>query len=169
MNLITQDPAPLDENTRIIPLTKGFVTLVDKDDYEFLSSWKWHVVMSRGPYACRCWPKDKLVYMAREILGLFPGDPRMADHINHNTLDNRRSNLRIVTCAQNNRNTLTRKDNTSGCRGVTWHKPLRKWRVQIGVNGKKLHVGVYVDLKDAALAYDEAARRLFGEFAQTNF
>lgn len=167
MNLITQDPAPLDENTRIIPLTKGFVTLVDKDDYERLMRWRWCVsVISGRPHAVRMCPMTRrLIYMPREILGLIAGDRREVDHKNHDTLDNRHSNIRIANRAQNNWNTRRHRDNTSGFKGIDWRKKERRWRARLQVNGKRIHLGLYLDVEAAVKAYRDASKQLQGEYA----
>jgi hypothetical protein len=91
------------------------------------------------------------------------------DHINHDTLDNRRNNLRLVTPKQNRLNTTKRSNNTSGFIGVSWKKQRCRWKASIGVDGKNYHLGYYTKPEDAAHAYDIAAQIIYGEFAYLNF
>jgi hypothetical protein len=99
---------------------------------------------------------------------LLPGAPQV-DHINHDTLDNRRANLREATTSQNKMNERRRKDNTSGFKGVAWHKGRRKWCAHIGKDRVKYYLGYFLVVEDAARAYDAEARKRFGEFACVNF
>jgi hypothetical protein len=86
------------------------------------------------------------------------------DHINRNRSDNRRCNLRYVTSSQNTMNSSKRSDNTSGYRGVWWDKEKKKWRVEIMMNRKKIYIGTFVDIEDAAKAYKNKAIELFQEY-----
>lgn len=152
----------------MIPLTQGKSAMVDDEDYDWLNQWKWHFAQG---YASRnsgsVLGLRKAIRMHREILRTPKGMD--TDHINGNTLDNRRKNLRICTRAQNNTNTRVRKDNTSGFRGVTWHTYTRKWEAQININGKHTHLGLFKTPEEAALAYDQEAKKHHGEFARLNF
>ena len=107
----------------------------------------------------------KVVHMHREIVS--PPDGFVIDHANGNGIDNRRENIRICTISQNVQNSSRRSDNSSGFKGVGWHKN-KKWRVQIMVNGRVTHVGMFSDIVDAAKAYNDAAVKCFGEFAKLN-
>jgi hypothetical protein len=92
------------------------------------------------------------------------------DHINHNGLDNRKANLRFATRAENNRNVrCLKKNKSSRYRGVYHDKKYKKWRAHISVNNKKRHLGYFKDEKEAARAYDNAARKYYKEFAILNF
>lgn len=91
------------------------------------------------------------------------------DHINGDGLDNRKINLRLVTDSENQQNRHRLSLNTSGFRGVTWHKQACKWQAGIKRNGKSYHLGLYTSPEDAARAYDEGARRIYGRGARTNF
>ena len=91
------------------------------------------------------------------------------DHINGNPLDNRKSNLRICTNAENQRNRGVNKNNTSGYKGVCWAKQNKKWKARIKHNGKLIHLGYYKDKEEAARAYDKKAKELHGEYAYLNF
>jgi hypothetical protein len=121
---------------------------------------------SRRIYGRKGSPK---IYMHRMILGLTVGDKREGDHKNHDTLDNRRSNLRIAKRGENARNQLRRRDNKSGYKGVTWSKHHKRWRAFIGLGKKRYEwLGNYQTAYQAAAAYNEAAARIYGEYAQLN-
>ena len=94
---------------------------------------------------------------------------RQIDHINGNKLDNRIENLRICTQAENNRNRTKSSRNRSGFKGVSWDKLLNKWRAQITYNYETVYIDSFEDKVAAAIAYDNKAKELFGEFANTNF
>ncbi len=156
-----------------IPLTKGFVTIVDDCDYEELSQYKWHVVlMHSSPKAVRKTPGDEngkqhAIYMHRQIMNAPPGMD--VDHINHDTLDNRRStNLRVCTRAQNAANQRKGTGCSSQFKGVSWEKDRGKWRAQITISGKSTYLGLFDDEVDAACAYNAEARVKFREFALLN-
>ena len=157
---------------KMIPLTQGKVALVDDGDYESLSKYKWYTHRNaKGKfYAARninVNGKRKTLRMHVSILGKVDG--MMIDHINGSTVDNRRCNLRRCTNAENLRNRGATKSNKSGFKGVTWRNKNNKWHSYIRYNGRAIHLGYFTCLVKAAKAYDEAARRLFGEFANTNF
>ena len=152
----------------MIPLTQGKFAIVDAEDYERLSEHKWYAKKVKGGrfYAARN-AGGKVIKMHREILDVPPG--MVCDHKNHDTLDNRKSNVRICTPAQNNYNRLPQAAGTSRYKGVHWHKNHQKWQARIGHNGKHIHIGYYDYEADAAIAYDDMAIELFGEFACLNF
>lgn len=93
---------------------------------------------------------------------------KVVDHINGNKLDNRSSNLRLCTTKENSRNRKKNSDNTSGYKGVTFHKPTKKWQSQLKYKGKTIYLGLFFNKEDAAKAYDKAAKLCFGKFANTN-
>lgn len=159
-----------------IQLTQGFVALVDDADYERVSAYKWRALVdkrrgkvyaarkTRGPHQIR-----RSVYLHRELLGIT--DPSIkVDHRNGNGLDNQRENLRACSTSQNNMNSRKRRDGLSSrYKGVCWHKRYGKFQAEIKLDGRSKYLGMFTDEIDAALAYDEAAREQFGEFACTNF
>ena len=148
---------------------KGKVAIVDDEDYEYLSRYKWHVTPN-GYARKSIWdPSAKIegsIAMHREIL--VPPDTYQIDHINGNKLDNRRDNLRICTPSQNKMNVGKTSKNKSGYRGVSKERRLHKWRVSIKADGRRINLGNFYDILDAARAYNEAAKKYFGEFARLN-
>ena len=92
-------------------------------------------------------------------------DELYVDHINHNVYDNRKSNLRIVTTAQNEMNKGNRKDNTSGCKGVNWDKRRSKWHVRLSYNKVRMELGYFDDFDKAVSVRKEAEKKYYGEYA----
>lgn len=159
-----------------IPLTQGQVALVDDEDFESLSQHKWSArwhKRTKGFYALRnsktVAGKKHTILMHREILGLQRGDKLVVDHINHDTLDNRRKNLRACTSKDNSRNMRPRPNRSTGYKGVHWSNSHKKWRAQINVDRKVTMIGDFTTPEDAARAYDAYAVKAFGEFAYLNF
>lgn len=159
----TEEPPPV-ENARWLPLTQGKWTLVDVDVFDALQGRKlW--LNGAGKYASLTRPIGKLQYgLHRFVLGLNGSENTLVDHINCNTLDNRRSNLRFATRAENARNVKPR--------GKLKYKGVRlqggKWYARISLNKKVFELGAYKTITEAARAYNEAAKRLHGEFAWLN-
>lgn len=162
----------MEPNTKEIPLTRGMVALVDSEDYERLVKHKWHAHKSRqkGSYYAKGYTgckdgKDVISSMARFILDAPKG--MVVDHINRNTLDNRKCNLRICTHSGNMKNKGHYKSNKSGYRGVI--KSLNKWVAQIKDNKERHYLGTFETKEEAALAYDQAAMKFNGQYATLNF
>jgi len=146
-----------------IPLTQGKVAIVDDMDYSNLIVRSW--CYSNG-YA---WAKidGKKQSMHRFLMNNPNG--LEIDHINNNGCDNRRCNLRIATRSQNMANLHLTQKRTSRFKGVCFNKYNSKWHAAIRINGKKKHLGYFLQEQDAAKAYDSAAKQYFGEFAHINF
>lgn len=98
------------------------------------------------------------------VYGAFPEG--QLDHANGRHGDNRLSNLRPATSAQNQANGPVQKNNTSGHKGVSWHRKARKWYARIGIGGKIVHLGSFDTKEAAAIVYNEAAAKQFGEYAR---
>ncbi len=147
----------------------GFEATVDAADYEWLMQWKWFVACApERPYAARTIPareggKRQIRYMAREIMGNPEGC--YVDHIDHDSLNNRRSNLRQASNSQNRSNCAARRDNTSGVKGVYWHKRDKRWIASLTNMGRKIYIGRYLNIEDADAAYRLAASGYAGEFS----
>lgn len=153
---------------RELALKNGGFTLVDDEDFEYLSQYSW-IKHARG-YVIRRANRTTMIWMHREIKGLPSDDKRMIDHINGNRLDNRRENLRIATKSQNCHNQGIQRTSTSGYKGVTWHSGRRvnKWIAQISLNGRRIYLGCFDDIHVAAHEYNKAAIKYHGEFARLN-
>lgn len=159
-------------NMKIIALTQGMETIVDSEYFEWLNQWKWH--LGSGGYARRTIhlgrgkgkQDPKGIWMHRELMK--PEQGFFVDHINGNRLDNRKSNLRIVSNLQNCWNKRILNKNTSGYKGVSWKKDKMKFKAYITVNTKQVHLGYFNCPLEAAKAYDEAALKYFGEYARIN-
>lgn len=155
-----------------IKLTKGFVTQVDDEDYEYLNQLKWHVYKRHNTFYAQHTVtlingNRTNIQMHRLIMN--PPNNMQIDHINHNGLDNQKNNLRICTQSQNSMNQNSHKNSSSKYKGISWHKLRSKWESQIKYKGKHIHIGLYKTEVEAAKAYDEKAKELFGEFAHINF
>jgi hypothetical protein len=151
-----------------INLSRGKITIVDDADFDYLNQWRWK--LSSTGYAVRAYMvngKTTRVRMHRLITNA--DKTKEVDHINGNSLDNRRSNLRTCSHAENNQNKGKQSNNTSGYKGVMWDKGTGRWRAKIAKDGKDIHVGRFDDLVEAAKAYDMAALEVHGEFASLNF
>lgn len=152
-----------------IQLTQGKIAIVDDEDYDLVSKHKWHYIRKQcsSPGYASTHIDRKCISMHRLIVVASGG--KVIDHKNGDTLDNRRSNLRICEHRENIRNQRKRKPSLSKYKGLAKGKGRKYWQVQIGVNGKKITVGNFEDEEEAARAYDKAARQYYGEFAATNF
>jgi len=166
---------------RKIPLTESKFTIVDPADFYRLNSFYWLTCgKNDNLYAARLirLKSGRLgtVLMHREIYfncsnaHLSNPSRSVVDHINTDSLDNRRANLRLATHSQNSCNSRRDKSKTlSRFRGVSFSKRKQKWFAAIRADGRKLWLGYFDNEEDAARAYDAAARKYHGEFARLNF
>lgn len=138
--------------------------LIDLDDVYKVKNIKWHRSdLQRSTYYCIS-NNSEWRRIHRLIMGVTDKDI-VVDHINHNGLDNRKSNLRICTSSQNTCNCLTSKNNKSGHKGVYWSKERKKWCAQISINNKTKGLGRYDTIEEAIEAREKAAKEYYGEFA----
>lgn len=164
--------------TKEIPVSRGPVALVDDEDYERLCQYRWRKVgydtdltnyaqgrqrNSKPPY--------KNVRMHRLLMD--PPAGMQVDHINGNGLDNRKANLRVCCQSENRRNiskyrTSSGRAPSSKYKGVSWDKWARKWQAYTTIDGKMMWLGRFATEGEAALAYNEAAAALHGDFARLN-
>ena len=158
---------------KTIELTQGKVAIVDDWNYEWLNQFNWYAYQDpkngrwyAGRHGQMPNGKGTTQSMHRFIMGVT--DPKIqVDHKDRNaTLDNREENLRVATTAQNQWNAGLRKDNTSGFKGV--RRDHKQWRTEIKVFGKTHRLGYFDTAIEAAQAYNEAAKKLHGEFAYQN-
>lgn len=150
-----------------IPLINGGCALVDPYDYNRLIRYPWR--RNNKGYAMYTYYDQKgvrhEVYMHRWIMGVF--GRQVVDHIDGNRLNNTRANLRVCSQQQNLRYRRCFRNNASGYKGVT--RRGKRWLARIYYDEQTVRLGLFATVEDAALAYDCAARWLFGDFALLNF
>lgn len=156
-----------------VELKSGIVVTLDAGDVDRVLARTWNIsrAKNRPDYVVTStWnPVTKRagnLYLHRFIVGANPGD--IVDHVNGDTMDNTRKNLRIATHQQNMANSKRRKNN-DGYKGVQLRCDGKKWVARIQVHKKMIHLGSFLTPEDAARAYDKAAILHFGEFARLNF
>lgn len=155
---------------KTIDLTQEKIAFVDDEDHEFISRFAWHAIaMGNLWYAYRSikllngrWTERS---MHKHILETPKG--MLIDHKDGNGLNNQKHNLRLANHQQNMANRKKHKNNTSGYKGVTMEGG--RWRARIVINNKSISLGYYDDPAEAAIVYDMAATKMFGEFARLNF
>jgi hypothetical protein len=160
-----------------IELTQNQTTIIDLEDLDrihrtYSGTWyasyakKTRVFYVRGNITKD--GKQKAFQLHRAIMNIT--DPKIKiDHVNHNTLDNTKENLRICSNKENIRNSRSTINSSSIYKGVGWHKATQKWLAKIYCDYKHIHIGIFNDESEAARAYDLKAKELFGEFAYLNF
>ena len=134
-------------------------TKIDIEELDRIKKYRWN-------YGCRNYVRaivdGKQILLHRFIINC-PED-KVVDHINGDTLDNRKCNLRICSNQQNCMNANLSKNNTSGYTGVIWHKLSQKWQSEIRVDGKHIYLGLFINLEDAIEARKQAEIKYFGEY-----
>jgi len=149
---------------KYIKLTKGHTAIIDDEDYEKVSEFKW-CYHNQGYAAGR--RNKKYLLMHRIILEVT--DPKVfIDHIDCNKLNNQKNNLRIVTHQLNQANRPRPRQNTSNYKGVSLVSYSKTWRARIMFNYKEINLGTYASKHEAAKAYNKKALELFGEYAYLN-
>jgi hypothetical protein len=169
-------PDDIDDNSVWIQLSKNKWTLIDRDDYDIVSSFKWHAI--------KCGNKSEIWYASRDSRKLKNGESSLLhrlilgitdksihiDHINHNGLDNRKCNLRICTCPQNTRNALKKSTPSSSTfKGVSYKMEFGLYSARIRSNNKDTFLGYFKTAEEAAHVYDFWAAYFFQDFAHFNF
>lgn len=148
-----------------IPMTRGKIAMCDADMYDAVIGHQWRP----DGFGYPCMQIERRTYLLhRMVIERVESDFQQVDHINHNILDNRRSNLRAATARQNIANIALTKLNKSGVKGVFWNKTQNKWVAVIKDHGKVKRIGSFFCLRKAAQAYDKAAQEMYGEFAWLN-
>jgi hypothetical protein len=158
----------IEGNLAYIPLTRGFMAVVDAVDVPLVRGHCWTAgTRRRNVYAFRTIATPTgatTLYMHRVLISPPPG--MQVDHIDGDGLNNRRANLRIVTAAQNNCNIRLTARNRSGVKGVSWCSRDRKWQAHIMVNKKSRGLGRFNTIEEAAAAYAEASADLHGPYGR---
>lgn len=158
-------------DVREIPLGHGLSTLVDGDTYDRVAHLDWKAINPSGkhPYAARWIPETRKWELLHRVILNTP-EGMIGDHVNGDTLDNRRANLRNCTKAQNAANLKgPYANNKSGYIGVHRHRKNGTWIAQVRHKGVQRYLGSFATPEEAARARDGAARELHGEFATLNF
>ena len=156
-----------------IPLHNGMRALVDTEDFDELNRYNWTARPTRLKgrvvwYADRkLRGQSRTISMHIQVMGTF-STGKHVDHRNGNGLDNRRSNLRVTTRSRNGANRAKQPGTSSRYKGVSWHEYQGKWRAELRSLGKRLLCSYHGSEEEAALAYNAAALRAFGEFAKVN-
>lgn len=143
--------------------SKGEEFYFDLEDYDKIKDYIWCIsdngyVITKNPV---CY--NRIIFMHRLIMNVKEHKIKV-DHIYHNKCDNRKSQLRLVNDNQNQYNMTKPKDNTSGYKGVYWHKNKEKWEALIQCDGKLKYLGLYDDINDAIEAREKAEIKYFGEY-----
>lgn len=155
-----------------VELSNGGFALVDDADLCLVADRSWrHTRDGRSIYVVSSKPPKSAVHTSRLMHRVILDAPsnRLVDHINGNGLDNRCSNLRLATRAQNSQNRQVHANGSPPFRGVTLHRQTGKWQAQLKTSGRSLYLGLFATPEAAARAYDSAARENFGEFSSLNF
>lgn len=157
-----------------IQITQGNKAVINDDDFDKVSRYKWYSVTPvkctwQRYAAAKNYPDGgfKTILMHRLIMNAPKGV--VVDHKDGNGLNNQRSNLRLCTDTQNKHNCRLSSTNKSGYRGVSFHDKTKKFRAYISKNNKTIHLGLYETSEDAARARDKICEELRGEFAVLNF
>lgn len=157
-------PAPGTFTPGEFVLKSGAVVLIDEQDREEFSKYLWSI--DAYGYVIRNLSRKASILMHRVVMGAGKG--QIVDHIDGNTMNNRRENLRIASGAQNQANAQKRQGRSSKHKGVSWSKKDKRWRAAISVDGKTLYLGSFIEEDYAGHAYNKAAIQYFGDFARIN-
>lgn len=156
-----------------IKTTDNHDVKVDDKWYPLLSQFTWTTILSKNGSGKRY--AQKTMYLFGKYVHILmhrviTSSPRayQVDHINGDPLDNRESNLRVVTRSQNKMNSIIPVNNSSGTKGVNWHKRAKKWAAYITADYKRIHLGYFISREDARKAREDAEKKYFGEYSFKN-
>lgn len=158
------EPIEIDEDIYGIPLSRGQMALIDKKDFDKVKDYGWHAYFDSVGKTFYAVTRTHGIRLIMHRLILNAPDSLVVDHIDHNGLNNRRSNIRICTQSQNCMNKKGQSNSTTGYRGVSFHKRKNKFQATIMVNRKQMYLGSFNTALEASGAYQAAAKKLFGEF-----
>lgn len=157
-----------------IPLTQNQVALIDDEDLEAVSRLKWYAAKLSNDQFYAISSDGSFIYLHHYVLrinNIIIPKGMEVDHINRNTLDDHKNNLRIATRSIQRQNSRKAIGMTSRFVGVSFNgrkEGYKRWRAQTRFNGNHIHIGDFKTQEEAALAYDEKAIELWGELARTN-
>ncbi|MDR3560488.1 MAG: AP2 domain-containing protein [Negativicutes bacterium] len=150
----------------IIKTRLGHEILIDDADYDKVKDYNWYVVKYYNTYYAYAHTGNTTIKIHRLIMDAKPEE--RYDHWDGNGLNNQRKNLRLCTNQQNAMNSRKAEGKSSRFKGVYWHKVSKMWMARIGVDYKMIYLGRYNSEIEAATAYNDKAKELFGEFAKVN-
>lgn len=164
-------PITVDGNIAYVPLTQGYVCQIDAKSVPLVDGANWCSVVKRrsdgsvrAVYAASS-INGRLVYMHNVLMK--PPLKMLVDHIDCDGLNNTFENMRLASNKQNTRNSRTPIHSTTGVKGVHFNKKDKRWQAHIRVDGKRIHLGMFGSLEDAKKKYQDASKKLFGDFART--
>lgn len=154
-----------------VQLSQGKFALVDDGDFDSVNRWKWSFqkMPTVDGYAVRVVKENgryRKIYLHRFLCGFPTG--KVIDHVDGDGLNNQRENLRVCVQHENISNQRKKKNNTSGFKGVSFHRRTGKWAAQITFQRVKRHIGLFPDAQSASDAYDQASKKTHGEFGLPN-
>ncbi len=161
---VTKRTARIEGAIAVVPLTKGYVAVIDAADVGSVRGHSWQVVEAGRCVYAAATIGGKRVYLHRHIMAAPVGIE--VDHRNGNGLDCRRSNIRLATPTQNRQNKGLTAQNRSGMKGASWNANAGKWEANIRAAGNRHYLGLFETALAAHEAYAHAARELHGDFAR---
>jgi hypothetical protein len=147
-----------------VQLNNSYVSLINDCDLDLINRHNWFVINDgHNPYACS---KKNGMHIRMHRLIVNAREGQIVDHINGNTLDNRRENLRIVSASQNAINRRKRSDNKSGVTGVHFSKAHNRWFACINIDKKKQNIGLFKTMEEAVAARKEKEKEVYGDYVR---
>ena len=157
-------PIEIDEHTYGIPLSRGMLGLIDREDFDKVKDYGWCARFDKVGKTFYATTRTHGTRLIMHRLILDAPNSFVVDHIDHNGLNNRKNNIRICTQSQNCMNKKVQLNNSSGYTGVSFHKIKNKYQATIMVDRKQIHLGTFNTALEASEVYQTAAKKLFGEF-----